>query len=75
MEVLKVMAEPACEFKFYITFKAKDLADGGKVNIYQAVLSMGLRCEMSVLSFRLKPTEEEHGKFSQIFVLSIVFLR
>ncbi|KAI7982254.1 hypothetical protein LOK49_LG15G00046 [Camellia lanceoleosa] len=53
------MARPSMVFKFYMTFNAKDLADGGNIKTYQALVLMGLDCEMSILSFRLKPSRDE----------------
>ncbi|XP_028091790.1 uncharacterized protein LOC114292081 [Camellia sinensis] len=61
VKVLKSMSQAACVLRFYMTFSAKDLADGGNINTYQAVVLMGVGSEMSVLSFRLKPPDS-HGK-------------
>ncbi|KAL7233024.1 hypothetical protein ACSBR1_016800 [Camellia fascicularis] len=68
VKVLKAMSQVACVLRFYMTFSAKDLADGGNIKTYQAVVLMGVGAEMSMLSFRLKPPEDEqegsdsHGK-------------
>ncbi|KAF5951875.1 hypothetical protein HYC85_009819 [Camellia sinensis] len=59
VKVLMAMAQPSRGFKFYMTFNAKDLADGGNIKTYQALVLMGLDCELSVLSFRLKPSQDE----------------
>ncbi|CAL5382261.1 unnamed protein product [Camellia sinensis] len=59
VKVLKAMSQAACVLRFYMTFSAKDLADGGNIKTYQAVVLMGVGSKMSVLSFRLKPPEDE----------------
>ncbi|CAL5429960.1 unnamed protein product [Camellia sinensis] len=59
VKVLKAMSQAACVLRFYMTFSAKDLADGGNIKTYQAVGLMGVGSKMSVLSFRLKPPEDE----------------
>ncbi|CAL5387888.1 unnamed protein product [Camellia sinensis] len=61
VKVLKAMSQAACVLRFYMTFSAKDLADGGNIKTYQAVVLMGVGSKMSVLSFRLKPPEDEQG--------------
>ncbi|KAI8025886.1 hypothetical protein LOK49_LG02G00131 [Camellia lanceoleosa] len=64
VKVLKAMSQAACVLRFYMTFSAKDLADGGNIKTYQAVVLMGVGSKMSVLSFRLKPPEDEQGSDS-----------
>ncbi|KAF5471240.1 hypothetical protein F2P56_011691, partial [Juglans regia] len=67
VKVSKVMAHLYDNIRYYITFEARDLADGGKTKTYQAVVRDAIP-EISVLSFRLKPAEYEqvgsgnHGK-------------
>ncbi|KAG6690942.1 hypothetical protein I3843_10G038800 [Carya illinoinensis] len=60
VKVLKTMSMVLDIVRFFITFEAKDLADGGKTKTYQAVVRLDVFGE-SVLSFRLKPTEDEQG--------------
>ncbi|KAL7171945.1 hypothetical protein ACSBR2_031605 [Camellia fascicularis] len=62
VKVLKAMAQGANAIRFYMTFNLKDLAGGGNIKRYQAVVLMGVGCEMSMLSFRLKAPEDEQGK-------------
>ncbi|KAI7982252.1 hypothetical protein LOK49_LG15G00044 [Camellia lanceoleosa] len=40
VKVLMAMAQPSMVFKFYMTFNAKDLADGGNIKTYQALAVM-----------------------------------
>ncbi|KAG6679332.1 hypothetical protein I3843_14G122200 [Carya illinoinensis] len=67
VKVSKVMAHLYDKIRYYITFEARDLADGGKTKTYQAVVRDAIP-GISVLSFRLKPAEDEqvgsgnHGK-------------
>ncbi|KAF5475341.1 hypothetical protein F2P56_007153 [Juglans regia] len=61
VKVLKAMAQGANVIRFYLTLEARDLADGGKTKIYQAVVLSGVT-EDTVSSFRLKPPEHEEGK-------------
>ncbi|KAG2671242.1 hypothetical protein I3760_14G124200 [Carya illinoinensis] len=67
VKVSKVMAHLYDKMRYYITFEARDLADGGKTKTYQAVVRDAIP-GISVLSFRLKPAEDEqvgsgnHGK-------------
>ncbi|KAI8526854.1 hypothetical protein RHMOL_Rhmol12G0029400 [Rhododendron molle] len=61
VKVLKVMSQVVKGVRFYITFEAKDLADGDKIKIYQAVVSLGVGNEITVKSFRLKPPEDGQG--------------
>ncbi|CAL5323247.1 unnamed protein product [Camellia sinensis] len=63
VKVLKAMSQAACVLRFYMTFSAKDLADGGNIKTYQAVVLMGVGSKMSVLSFRLKPPEDEQDAY------------
>ncbi|XP_028068635.1 uncharacterized protein LOC114271222 isoform X2 [Camellia sinensis] len=64
VKVLKAMSQAACVLRFYMTFSAKDLADGGNIKTYQAVVLLGVGSKMSVLSFRLKPPADEQGSDS-----------
>ncbi|THG12316.1 hypothetical protein TEA_001503 [Camellia sinensis var. sinensis] len=59
VKVLKAMAQGANAIRFYMTVNSKDLAGGGNIKTYQAVVLMGVGCEMSMLSFRLKAPEDE----------------
>ncbi|CAL5423249.1 unnamed protein product [Camellia sinensis] len=61
VKVLKAMAQGANAIRFYMTVNSKDLAGGGNIKTYQAVVLMGVGCEMSMLSFRLKAPEDEQG--------------
>ncbi|KAB1221506.1 hypothetical protein CJ030_MR2G027145 [Morella rubra] len=58
VKVLKAMCGVVAGFILYITFDAKDLADGGTIKTYQSEVFSGI-VETSVLSFRLKPPEYE----------------
>ncbi|XP_059440489.1 uncharacterized protein LOC132172944 [Corylus avellana] len=60
VKVLKAMGRRANLFVFYITFEAKDVGDGGKIKIYQAVIFYGVP-DIEVASFRLKPDDHEQG--------------
>ncbi|KAG6696228.1 hypothetical protein I3842_09G137500 [Carya illinoinensis] len=60
VKVLKAMGQTANAMRFYLTLEARDLADGGKTKIYQAVVLSGVT-EDTVSSFRLKPPEDEKG--------------
>ncbi|KAG5520630.1 hypothetical protein RHGRI_033270 [Rhododendron griersonianum] len=62
VKVLKVMSQVVNGVRFYITFEAKDLADGDKIKIYQAVVLLGVGNKITVKSFRLKPPEDGQGK-------------
>ncbi|KAF7124175.1 hypothetical protein RHSIM_Rhsim12G0026200 [Rhododendron simsii] len=62
VKVLKVMSQVFTGVRFYITFEAKDLADGDKIKIYQAVVSLGVGNKITVKSFRLKPPEDGQGR-------------
>ncbi|XP_041028482.1 uncharacterized protein LOC121268328 isoform X2 [Juglans microcarpa x Juglans regia] len=64
VKVLKTMSMVLDIVRFFITFEAKDLDDGGKTKTYQAVVRMDVFGE-SVLSFRLKPTEDEQGNLGK----------
>lgn len=66
VKVLKVMFQLQDIVRYYITFEAKDFADGGKIKTYQAVVR-NMIPEISVASFRLKPTEVEQGKGILLF--------
>ncbi|KAG2689364.1 hypothetical protein I3760_09G135400 [Carya illinoinensis] len=61
VKVLKAMGQTANAMRFYLTLEARDLTDGGKTKIYQAVVLSGVT-EDTVSSFRLKPPEDEKGK-------------
>jgi hypothetical protein len=57
------MGKQSTAFICYITFEAKDVGDGGKIKIYQAVVFDGpLKGDIEVVSFRLKPEDHELGK-------------
>ncbi|KAF5475336.1 hypothetical protein F2P56_007149, partial [Juglans regia] len=60
VKVLKAMGQAANAMRFYLTLEARDLADGGKTKIYQAVVLSGVTKD-TVSSFRLKPAEDEKG--------------
>ncbi|KAG5520635.1 hypothetical protein RHGRI_033272 [Rhododendron griersonianum] len=62
VKVLKVMSQVVQCVRFYITFEAKDLADGDKIKIYQAVVLLEVGTKITVSSFRLKPPEDGQGK-------------
>lgn len=67
VKVLTVMAQPSCLMTFYITFEANDLADDGKVKIYQTEVLMGPphgRNPWSVKSLRLKPGQGKSDSFA-----------
>ena len=54
-------------FRYYITFQAKDLADGGKTKVYRTLVRLRRlpfdNRNLSVLSMReYKKEEEEKGK-------------
>ncbi|KAE9454724.1 hypothetical protein C3L33_13360, partial [Rhododendron williamsianum] len=61
VKVLKVMSQVANVVRFYITFEAKDLVDGDKIKIYQAVVLLEVGTKITVKSFRLKPPEDGQG--------------
>ncbi|KAG5520632.1 hypothetical protein RHGRI_033272 [Rhododendron griersonianum] len=61
VKVLKVMSQVVQCVRFYITFEAKDLADGDKIKIYQAVVLLEVGTKITVSSFRLKPPEDGQG--------------
>jgi hypothetical protein len=46
--------------RYYITFEARE--DGGLTHTYQAAVRLVIQHSFSVLSFRLKPSECDHGK-------------
>ncbi|KAG2685006.1 hypothetical protein I3760_10G104100 [Carya illinoinensis] len=54
VKILKAMGQAARGIRYYITFMAKDLGDGGEIKTYQAVVLDGLDSETAD-SFRLKP--------------------
>ena len=60
VKALKAMTAVVAGVLFYITFDAKDLADGGSIKTYQSEVFSGI-VETSVLSFRLKPPDFEQG--------------
>ncbi|KAG7951278.1 hypothetical protein I3843_13G157600 [Carya illinoinensis] len=60
VKVSKAMAHLFDIMRYYITFEAKDFTDGGKTKTYQIVVRDAMR-KISVLSFRLKPAEDEQG--------------
>ncbi|KAG5564039.1 hypothetical protein RHGRI_000271 [Rhododendron griersonianum] len=62
VKVLFVTGRISCFMTFYITFEAKDLADGGMVKTYQTEVLMGLRKgAWNVRAMRLKPGLDEQG--------------
>lgn len=61
VKVLKVMGQGANCIRFYITFEAKDFADGGEIKLYQAVVLLKVGGGIEVSSFRLKPLEDKQG--------------
>ncbi|KAG6639515.1 hypothetical protein I3843_10G100900 [Carya illinoinensis] len=63
VKVLKAMGQAARGIRYYITFMAKDLGDGGEIRTYQAVVLDGLDSETAD-SFRLKPPEDERDSGS-----------
>ncbi|XP_058194661.1 uncharacterized protein LOC131311294 isoform X2 [Rhododendron vialii] len=65
VKVLKVMSQVANAVRFYITFEAKDLADGDKIKIYQAVVLLEVGTKITVKSFRLKPPEDGQGNLGK----------
>ncbi|XP_062160639.1 uncharacterized protein LOC133867885 [Alnus glutinosa] len=54
VRVLKAMCQGCDVFRCYVTFEAKDLADGGQTKIYQAVVrcQIPIDVNISTLSFR-----------------------
>ncbi|KAB1221509.1 hypothetical protein CJ030_MR2G027148 [Morella rubra] len=77
VKVLKVMCVVVAGFIFYITFDAKDLADGGTIKTYQSEVFRGI-VETSVLSFRLKPPDFEQVKLyirTRLMAYSYFFFR
>jgi hypothetical protein len=62
VKVLKAMSEP-CVRKYFVTFEAKDLADGGKTKIYRT-MALWRECDYScsVLSIKEYKEEEVKGK-------------
>ncbi|XP_041027372.1 uncharacterized protein LOC121267535 isoform X5 [Juglans microcarpa x Juglans regia] len=58
VKVLKAMGQASRGIRYYITFNAKDLGDGGEIKTYQAVVLDGIDSE-TAKSFRLKPPEDE----------------
>ncbi|KAB1221528.1 hypothetical protein CJ030_MR2G000247 [Morella rubra] len=60
VKALKAMTAVVAGVLFYITFDAKDLADGGSIKTYQSEVFSGI-VETSVLSFRLKPPDFEQA--------------
>ncbi|KAF7134418.1 hypothetical protein RHSIM_Rhsim08G0120900 [Rhododendron simsii] len=60
VKVLMALSRFCAFIMLYLTFEAKDLADGGTIKIYQAVV-WWTACDVKVLSFRLKPPEDEQG--------------
>ncbi|KAG7960041.1 hypothetical protein I3843_10G101500 [Carya illinoinensis] len=63
VKVLKVMGQAANGIRYYITFMARDLGDGGEIKTYQAVVLDGIDSE-TAKSFRLKPPEDERDSGS-----------
>ncbi|KAB1223438.1 hypothetical protein CJ030_MR2G012435 [Morella rubra] len=61
VKVLKGMCKLQDLVRYFITFEARDLTTGGNTKIYQAVLRSDQYDGMEVLSFRLKPPENEQG--------------
>ncbi|KAE9465072.1 hypothetical protein C3L33_03014, partial [Rhododendron williamsianum] len=59
-KVLMALSHPCNLIVLYLTFEAKDLADGGTIKIYQAVVWWTVG-DVKVESFRLKPPEDEQG--------------
>ncbi|KAF7134685.1 hypothetical protein RHSIM_Rhsim08G0121300 [Rhododendron simsii] len=58
VKVLMALSQPCAVIMLYLTFEFKDLADGGTIKIYQAVVWWTVD-DVKVLSFRLKPPEDE----------------
>ncbi|XP_042945127.1 uncharacterized protein LOC122278967 isoform X1 [Carya illinoinensis] len=58
VKVLKAMGQASRGIRYYLTFVAKDLGDGGEIKTYQAVVLDGIDSETAD-SFRLKPPEDE----------------
>jgi hypothetical protein len=61
VKVLKAMSEPRVR-KYFVTFEAKDLADGGKTKIYRTIVLWIGRDRSSVLSIKEYKEEEVKGK-------------
>ncbi|KAI8570379.1 hypothetical protein RHMOL_Rhmol01G0029400 [Rhododendron molle] len=65
VKVLFVTGRISYFMTFYITFEAKDLADGGMVKTYQTEVLLGLREGVwNVRAMRLKPGLDEQGKIN-----------
>jgi hypothetical protein len=60
VRVLKVTQQICDIRRYFITFEARE--DGGLTNTYQAVVRQGIHGVLSVLSFRLKPSQCDQGK-------------
>ncbi|KAG2685004.1 hypothetical protein I3843_10G101100 [Carya illinoinensis] len=63
VKVLKVMGQASRGIRYYLTFMAKDLGDGGEIKTYQAVVLDGLDSK-TANSFRLKPPEDDRDSGS-----------
>ncbi|KAF5472222.1 hypothetical protein F2P56_008959 [Juglans regia] len=61
VKVLMVMGQAANGIRYYITFMAKDLGNGGEIKTYQAVVLDGIGSK-TAKSFRLKPPEDVRGE-------------
>ncbi|KAG6692262.1 hypothetical protein I3842_10G106200 [Carya illinoinensis] len=61
VKVLKVIDQATNGVRYYITFIAKDLGDGGEIKTYQAVVLDGIDSDAAKI-FRLKSPEDERGK-------------
>ena len=62
MKVLKAMSEPRVR-KYFVTFEAKDFADGGKTKIYRTiVLWLGCDFRSPILSIKEYKEGEVKGK-------------
>ncbi|KAG5558219.1 hypothetical protein RHGRI_008223 [Rhododendron griersonianum] len=60
VKVLTALSHPCNLIMLYLTFEAKDFADGGTIKIYQAVVWWTVG-DVKVESFRLKPPEDGRG--------------
>ncbi|KAG5564034.1 hypothetical protein RHGRI_000268 [Rhododendron griersonianum] len=75
VKVLFVTGRISCFMTFYITFEAKDLADGGMVKTYQTEVLMGLREGVwNVRAMRLKPGLDEQALYTYLILTFFLFV-